>query len=194
MSATEPTEASRITVNGHEQGVQEHWISNAEVAGTVRMLFRDQLDHERVCTLGRDRILFLDQELRRALAALADLSAERDAWAEALRVAATAELIDADGIIDVDVLIAVQETARAALAGTAPRDGWLYIASAPKEEGISFLVLRPTQEGPPIIEQVSWFEGRLYPDALEGAIDWGDGITTATYWRPLPSPPEKERT
>lgn len=68
MSAAEPTADSRITVNGHEQGVQEHWVSNADVAGIVRMLMRDQFDHERVCTLGRDRILFLDQELRLARA------------------------------------------------------------------------------------------------------------------------------
>lgn len=72
MSTAEPTEDSRIIVNGHVHGVQEHWISNAEVAGTVRMLMRNQLDHERVCTLARDRILFLDQELRTTQALLAE--------------------------------------------------------------------------------------------------------------------------
>ena len=70
--STEPTANSSINVNGHDQGVQEHWIPNAEVAGTVRMLMRDQFDHERVCTLGRDRILFLDQELRLAHELLAE--------------------------------------------------------------------------------------------------------------------------
>ncbi|CAB4167967.1 hypothetical protein UFOVP860_72 [uncultured Caudovirales phage] len=210
MSTAEPTEASRITVNGHEQGVQEHWISNADVAGAVRMLMRDQFDHERVCTLGRDRIVFLDQELRRALAALADLSAERDAMADVLARARDQFKTYAEGHrrkADNERLARIRHgeylkkaetneemaaACDAAISGIAPRDGWRDIASAPEEEGISFLVLRPTHDGPPIIEQVSRFEGRLYPDALEGAIDWGDGIETATRWRPLPSPPEKE--
>lgn len=97
--------------------------------------------------------------------------------------------LDMDGIT-VGVSREALDIVLAALSGTAPMDGWLYIASAPTEEGASFLVLRPALDSPPIIEQVSRFEGRLYPDALEGDIDWGDGIETATHWRPLPPAPK----
>ena len=39
--------------------------SDLEVALQVRMLMRDQLNHEQVCTGGRDRIMFLSQEVER---------------------------------------------------------------------------------------------------------------------------------
>lgn len=39
--------------------------SDLEVAFMVRMLMRDQLNHEQVCTGSRDRIMFLSQEVER---------------------------------------------------------------------------------------------------------------------------------
>lgn len=56
---------------------------------------------------------------------------------------------------------------------------WQPIETAPKSEADSFMVLR---DGVAI--QVSWFEGRLYPDALGYLVDWHDGITDATHWAP----------
>lgn len=38
-------------------------ISDFVVAGRVRMLMRDQLDHEAVCTLARDRIMALSKRI-----------------------------------------------------------------------------------------------------------------------------------
>lgn len=40
--------------------------SDEEVAYFVRMLMRDQINHEMVCTLGRDRIMLLSERLERA--------------------------------------------------------------------------------------------------------------------------------
>ena len=74
---------------------------------------------------------------------------------------------------------------QAATRAAAP--AWRDIESAPTSEDVSFLVLRRG-----IVIQVSWFEGRLYPDARESCIDWEDGITDATHWMPLPAAPEKK--
>ena len=38
-------------------------MTDSEVALMVRMLMRDQLDHEMVCTLARDRIMALSYQL-----------------------------------------------------------------------------------------------------------------------------------
>ena len=40
-------------------------LSDIEVAGKVRMLMRYDLDHEAVCTAGRDRIMYLSQQLEK---------------------------------------------------------------------------------------------------------------------------------
>jgi hypothetical protein len=65
---------------------------------------------------------------------------------------------------------------------------WQPIETAPTTESESFLILRRG-----IVVQVSWFEGRLYPDAREACVDWHDGITDATHWAPpLPPPPSQE--
>jgi hypothetical protein len=79
---------------------------------------------------------------------------------------------------------------RAALASLkAPAaEGWMPIESAPTSEAEPFLVLRRG-----IAVQVSWFEGRLYPDALEACVDFDDGITDATHWQARPHLP-KEKT
>jgi hypothetical protein len=61
-----------VTVNGHTREIQEPWLTDEEVAGQVRMLLRSDLDHERVCTLARDRILYLSAELAKAREALSE--------------------------------------------------------------------------------------------------------------------------
>lgn len=80
--------------------------------------------------------------------------------------------------------------AAAPLASSPYAGGWRTIDSAPKDSDKStpFLVLRRG-----IVVQVSWFEGRLYPDARESCVDYADGITDATHWMPLPSPPGAEK-
>lgn len=52
-----------IVVNGHEHVIQGAHLSDMEVAGRIRMLMRGQLDHESVCTLARDRIVYLADRL-----------------------------------------------------------------------------------------------------------------------------------
>lgn len=57
-------------------------LSDMEVASKVRMLFRDQLDHEAVCVGGRDRIMFLSQRvaaLETRLQAIGDIAHARSA-------------------------------------------------------------------------------------------------------------------
>jgi hypothetical protein len=75
---------------------------------------------------------------------------------------------------------------------------WRPIKTAPTDELEPFLVLMPKNDVADfVIVQVSRFEGRLYPDALNGAIDWDDGITTATHWMPalkLPRAYRKKRS
>lgn len=69
---------------------------------------------------------------------------------------------------------------------------WQPIETAPPEEGVPFLVLLPKNDVAPfVILQVSWFEGRMYPDARNACIDWEDGITTATHWMPAPPLPRR---
>lgn len=56
--------------------------SDVEVASKVRMLTRNQLDHEAVCTLARDRIMALHKEktdLARRVLALTEVLAETEA-------------------------------------------------------------------------------------------------------------------
>lgn len=40
-------------------------LSDIQVAGEVRMLMRDDLNHEAVCIMARDRIMYLSQEVER---------------------------------------------------------------------------------------------------------------------------------
>ncbi|MEX1669099.1 hypothetical protein AB4876_09260 [Zhongshania guokunii] len=47
--------------------------SDIEVASMVRMLMRNQLNHEAVCTMGRDRIMYLSQRIEKLQAAWDDL-------------------------------------------------------------------------------------------------------------------------
>lgn len=67
---------------------------------------------------------------------------------------------------------------------------WQPIATSPMTETEPFLVLRPGNDVAPfVIEQVSRFEGQMYPDAKHGFIDWDDRITDATHWAPVPDLP-----
>jgi hypothetical protein len=53
----------------------------------------------------------------------------------------------------------------------------------PMREGVPFLVLRHGNDVAAfLIQQVQAFEGNLYPDQLDGAIDRGDRITDAVGW------------
>lgn len=40
-------------------------LSDIEMAHVVRMLYRDTLNHEAVCTAARDRIMYLSQQVKR---------------------------------------------------------------------------------------------------------------------------------
>jgi hypothetical protein len=52
-----------VSINNIAHPMQEPHLSDFEVAGQVRALSRTQLDHERVCTLARDRIVYLADRL-----------------------------------------------------------------------------------------------------------------------------------
>lgn len=56
-------------------------FTDVHVASMVRMLMRDQLDHEAICIMARDRIMALAQERDRLRAELAEVT-ERAAAAE----------------------------------------------------------------------------------------------------------------
>lgn len=61
-----------ISVNGSVHQIQGAHLSDMVVAGTVRMLMRDQLNHESICTLARDRIIYLADRLGEIEAITAD--------------------------------------------------------------------------------------------------------------------------
>lgn len=48
---------------GHKREAALPWLSDVEMAGEVRMLMRDDLDHEGIVCAARDRILHLSEEL-----------------------------------------------------------------------------------------------------------------------------------
>lgn len=54
--------------------------SDIEVAHKVRMLMRDQLNHEAVCTIGRDRIMYLSQRVKKLEDALRAVTDELESW------------------------------------------------------------------------------------------------------------------
>lgn len=58
-----PADLKMIMVNGHARRIDGSDLSDMEVAGRVRMLMRGQLDHESVCTLARDRIVYMADRL-----------------------------------------------------------------------------------------------------------------------------------
>jgi len=84
----------------------------------------------------------------------------------------------------------VQESLPSALPIPAPEQKWLPIETAPKDERKPFLVLLPGNDAADyLVLQVSAFEGNMYPDHLGGSIDYGDRVTNAVGWMPLPPPP-----
>lgn len=49
---------------GDRREISGPQFTDKQVADRVRMLFRDQLDHEMVCTLARDRIMHLSEKVQ----------------------------------------------------------------------------------------------------------------------------------
>jgi len=58
------------TINGQRVPLCGDQFTDAQIAGKVRMLYRDQIDHEAVCTMARDRIVWLAEQNAALLAAL----------------------------------------------------------------------------------------------------------------------------
>lgn len=92
------------------------WMSHAEVADRVRMLMRDQVDHEAVCVIGRDRILHLSQELAAQREKFAMHTAEVSAW-----LATLAELFDVKADLVSDTCVRIFDAAKA-LKRSAPAE------------------------------------------------------------------------
>jgi hypothetical protein len=67
---------------GHDREADMPWLTHEEAAGMVRMLLRNDLDHESVCCMARDRILHLAQENERLKAELSALSRPMSSPAE----------------------------------------------------------------------------------------------------------------
>lgn len=74
--------------------------TDAEVAGMVRMLMRDQADHEMICVLARDRILEisgrlaqLQADLKESQEKFAEMLTNRDYWQERCEVARRNQVI-----------------------------------------------------------------------------------------------------
>lgn len=60
---------------------------------------------------------------------------------------------------------------------------WKPIETKPQQEDQPFLVLLPKNAVADfVILQVTIFEGAMYPDHMNGMIDYGDRVTTATHW------------
>lgn len=58
-----PLADRHIHINGAVHEIQGAHLGDMEVAGRVRMLMRTDLNHESVCTLARDRIVYLSDRL-----------------------------------------------------------------------------------------------------------------------------------
>ena len=68
---------------------------------------------------------------------------------------------------------------------------WQPIETRPKDECVPFLVALPKNYVADFVAiQVSNFEGQMYPDHLDGLIDWSDRVLNATHWMSLPTPPK----
>jgi hypothetical protein len=64
------TEPRKVLINGHLVRLAGDHMPDVEVASRVRMLMRDQIDHEAICVTARDRIMWLSQEVERLSEAL----------------------------------------------------------------------------------------------------------------------------
>lgn len=65
--------AKMVVINGRAFEIQSPDLSDFEVAGRVRMLMRSDWDHEAICTLARDRIVYLADQLQLARDQIAQL-------------------------------------------------------------------------------------------------------------------------
>ena len=78
------------TINGKVVEIAGAHLSDEEVAGKVRMLMRQDIDHEAVVTMARDRIVYLSQRMEVAQALL-NRAKERGELSEAERASAFSE-------------------------------------------------------------------------------------------------------
>lgn len=62
--------------------------------------------------------------------------------------------------------------------------------TAPKNDGVRFLVRRPAMDGTavsePYVEEVEAFEGQWYPARLDYCISFDDRVTDAIAWCEVP--------
>lgn len=94
MTDAELEERRTYTWLGKTHEIAAAHMSDIEVAGEVRMLMRDQLDHEAVCCTARDRIVCLHEEKQALISAIRSLREEkaaRDRVVEAARAKLAAE-------------------------------------------------------------------------------------------------------
>lgn len=83
--------------NGHiDMPIARPDLTDLEVAGMVRMLMRNQLNHEFICTLARDRIMGLSKEVDRLRGVLNTLE----------MLTATADGLNSDEAMTVHLLAA----------------------------------------------------------------------------------------
>jgi hypothetical protein len=89
-------EPRKVLINGQRVRLAGDHLPDVEVASNVRMLMRDQLDHEAVCVTARDRIMWLSQENERLRTELqARRSSSRATVGEVDKTIAAAKKIDA---------------------------------------------------------------------------------------------------
>ena len=66
---------AEYAARGHESGA-EH--TDEQIAGAVRMLMRDDLSHEAICVMGRDRIARLSRRVAHLEAHISDLKEQNE--------------------------------------------------------------------------------------------------------------------
>lgn len=87
LAPPRPSAGKQIHINGAVHLIQGADLSDMEVAGRVRMLMRTDLGHEGVCTLARDRIVYLSDRLDEVLTITGEQFAEAMYAGEAAAVA-----------------------------------------------------------------------------------------------------------
>lgn len=95
-------------------------LSDSEIAGRVRMLGRQQLDHELVCLMGRDRIIALSDEVTRLTERCRELEHERDGDKELLLKCAEDLTRGANTIVAALELVRGMEHARSCATFSSP--------------------------------------------------------------------------
>ncbi len=203
-----------VVVNGQSHEIMRPDISDATVASRVRMLMPGQLDHEFVCMLARDRILYLSQELDRLRASQAggvpagwrDLIEEIDA--ELDRQLYDEEYVrqcrnnDLDVPSDCEHHIIIREALRSKIAKAAASPpppaidhaGWQDISTAPKDGTyVDIWGVNPAGRRFPGVRWTDWppvgaVDGFTWRDERGvPVVDHADAV--ATNWMALPSAP-----